>query len=202
MQTLTEIKDKHTYYQGQRDIIQAGITEKQSRVSILFDRLPSIEEAQALIQQTAKETQETLKYHVTDIVQTALDACFPGQYDFIMEFELKRGRTECRFSLEGDYNIKYNPMDSNGGGVIDIISFALRLSCWSISRTDNLIVLDEPFKFLSSNLRPLASEILKILSVKLGLQIILISHDTIMIENSDKIFEVKQNKGVSEVVVH
>jgi exonuclease SbcC len=199
MMTLEEIKTKLFEAKGKKDLLNQTLKDKEKAIELKEKRKTAIENIQALIQQTAKETQEKLKYHIEDIVNTGLDNCFPGEYDFNVSFEIKRGRTEAELFLlkEGE---KVNPMLASGGGVVDIISFALRISAWALSKTDNVIILDEPFKFLSVNLRPLAGDILKQLSKKLGLQIIMVTHDNEMINVADKIFEVKIKHGKSLVV--
>lgn len=163
--------------------------------------LEDILEAQALLQQTAKETQEALRFHIQDLVQAALDSVFPGVYTFEVEFEIKRGRTEANLRLDKDGE-KINPMDATGGGVVDIIAFALRLAAWSLSKTGNTILLDEPFRFVSSNLRPLCGEILQGLSKKLGLQIIMVTHDEEMMAVADRQFVVDQKRRQSFATQH
>jgi DNA repair exonuclease SbcCD ATPase subunit len=63
------------------------------------------------------------------------------------------------------------------------------------------IVLDEPFKHLSQDLRPKAAEMLKEISSKLGLQIIMVTHDVDLVEAADRLFLVSQRNGISKVVV-
>ncbi|ETR66913.1 MAG: chromosome segregation ATPase [Candidatus Magnetoglobus multicellularis str. Araruama] len=116
-----------------------------------------------------------------------------------IDFISKRNKTECEIYLLDDDGNRVNPLDDNGGGLSDIVSFSLRMASWAISSTDNLIVLDEPFKFLSKELRPLAGNLLKELSNKLNLQVIMVTHDQEMIDIADKIFVVKKVKGISEV---
>ena len=198
MSDLAFLKERVQQAEGARKQTQETIRISEMILKTLQDRRKNIEKAQVLIQITAKETQEKLKFHIQDIVNTALDTCFPGEYDFIVDFQLKRGRTEAELYLlkEGE---RIDPMDASGGGVVDIIAFALRLAAWSLSRTDNVIILDEPFKFLSVNLRPLAGEILKKLSEKLKIQMIMVTHDEEMVSIADKVFRVVQKKGRSIV---
>lgn len=202
MSSTTQVRQRLDQAIGRRDAVQKRLEQKRQKLTTLQARMPAIEEAQALIQLTAQETQEQLKYHIEDIVQVAIDSCFPGEYVFCAKFDMKAGRTVCRLVLEDEVGNEVNPMDANGGGLVDLISFALRLSAWTLSQTDNVIVLDEPFKFLSENLRPVAGEILRKLRKKLGLQFIMVTHDPLMVEIADKVFEVKKNKkGISQVTV-
>lgn len=192
---------------GQLEQIQSNVKSKNTEVTTLKNRLIDIEKTQVLLQTTAKETQDGLTVHLEDIVQMALDTCFPDEYKFCIEFELKRGSTVCDMYLQDttedkDSGFKIHPMQASGGGLVDIISLALRLAVWTLSKPDNVIVLDEPFKFLSDNLRPMAGGILHKMSRKLGLQIIMVTHDQILMEIADKIFKVRKSKtGVSKIIV-
>lgn len=195
---LSEIRDILQQRVGQQNTLKEQLAEAEDRVVVIQKERQHLDNVQALVQETAKETQETLKYHIEDLIQSALDACFPGKYNFVMLFEIKRGKTEAMFRLNKDGEL-LDPMESNGGGVADIISFALRLATWSISRTENVLVFDEPFKFLSKNLKPFAGQILSELSHKLDLQIIMVTHDSEMVEIADRKFEVRMKNGVSNV---
>ena len=198
---LTQAQEKILRASGVRQSAQEQLTRAVAANAAAASRAKAIEEAQALLQTVAKETQEQLVFHISDVVQAALESCFPSQYVFRFTFELKRGRTEAEIGLEKN-GIAVNPMDATGGGVVDLMSFALRIACWGISKTRNTIVLDEPFKFLSVspvNLRERAGEMLKTLSEKMGLQVIMVTHDHEMIATADRIFRVTQSAGISEV---
>lgn len=162
------------------------------------NKLQAVELAQAFIQKVARETQEQLRYQISDIVQLALDAVFPGEYEFTVNFEIKRNKTEASLSFMKDGK-EVDPMTASGGGVVDLAAFALRISAWSLGNSDNVIILDEPFRFLSKDLQPRAGEIMKQLSHRLNIQFIMVTHAKEMIEISDRVFDVSQVMGVSKV---
>lgn len=185
---------------GKRDILRSQAEQLARRIVDLKCDVPAIERAQVLLQNTASETQNQLRVHLEDIVNTGLETCFPESYTAHIDFLNKRGKIECDIYLKDYSGNRVDPLEDNGGGLADIVSFSLRMACWAIGNTDNVIILDEPFKFLSKELRPLAGNLLKDLSSKLGIQIIMVTHDEEMIAASDKVFTVRKNKdGVSEV---
>jgi DNA repair exonuclease SbcCD ATPase subunit len=165
-------------------------------------KLHQLEKAQAFLQKVAQDTQEQLKIHVEDIVQLALDAIFPDRYAFEIQFNIAYGKTtaELVFISKQSGHI-VDPMIASGGGVVDVCSFALRLACWTLSRgIDKVIILDEPFRFLSKNLQERAGMLLKELSDKLDIQIILTTHLDALIDAADKTVNVKLDKcGVSQI---
>jgi len=189
-EVLTKAEAERNYLTEHLETIQIEKTK-------LISQSDNILKAQVFFQTVAKQTQEKLQIHIEDITQAALDACFPDKYDFTVEFEIKRGKTEANLFLENGSGDAVDPMDSTGGGLIDIISYALRLAAWSLSHNDNVLLLDECFKFLSENLLPFAAELMKELTIKLKIQLILVTHRKEFVEIADKIFEVDQTKGKS-----
>jgi DNA repair exonuclease SbcCD ATPase subunit len=69
-------------------------------------------------------------------------------------------------------------MHSVGGGVVDVCSFGLRLAALML-RTPaprKLLLLDEPFKFVSEEYRPYIVDMIKAVADQMGVQIVLITH--------------------------
>jgi DNA repair exonuclease SbcCD ATPase subunit len=185
---------------GQESILVQQLGERQQAAVSHKSLLDSTEKAQVILQKVAKDTQEKLRYHIEDIVQLALDTCFPDEYEFQVNFEIKRGKTEAKMFFLKDGR-EVDPMDAAGGGVVDLAAFALRIAAWSLGNTRNVIVLDEPFRFLSKDLQPKAGEILRQLSKRLKLQVLMVTHNTDMIDISDLVFDVRLKDGVSNVTV-
>ena len=96
-------------------------------------------------------------------------------------------------------NHEVDPMEESGGGAAELSAFALRIASWTLGKTDNVIVLDEPFKAVSADIRPRAIAIMKELSDKLGVQFIMVTHDPSIVEIANKVFEVKIVKKISRV---
>jgi DNA repair exonuclease SbcCD ATPase subunit len=148
---------------------------------------------------TAQETQEQLKLHVQDLVQHAMESTFPGKYQFRVDFELKNGRTAAEIYLLDNSGRRLDPVYGNGGGLVEVVAFALRVVGWSLARTQNTILMDEPFSKVSANLRPAVIGLLRDISTRLGLQILMVTHDEDMMSNADRIFTVTQRDGQSKV---
>lgn len=188
---------------GARFQIQKRLKEASELKVKSEKKLKLIEEAQIFLQKVAQSTQEKLKFQIEDVVNLALESVFPNEYEFKIEFDVSRGKTDAELVfLDKRTGQTIDPMEASGGGVIDLTAFALRISAWALENgTDNLIILDEPFKFVSRDLQERAGEILKTLSEKMKLQIIMVTHIPEFIEVADKVFEVKKNEnGISKVI--
>jgi len=158
-------------------------------------------QATEIIQCVAQLTQKELEYHISEVVTLALQAVFPRPYKLILKFVLRRNRTEADILLEDEEGNQVSPMDATGGGVVDIASFALRIALWTLSkpRLRNTIILDEPFRFLSSDLQNKAGAMLRELSDKLKIQFIIITHEEQLLSAAEDgvIYNIVNKKGVS-----
>lgn len=187
---------------GRQKMLASKLDSMDSKIAKYKIDIVSIEKAQAFIQKIAKETQEQLRYQLCDIVQLALDTCFPNQYEFAINFEIKRGKTEAALLFKKSGN-EIDPIKSSGGGVVDLTAFALRIAVWSLGHSDNVIILDEPFKWLQpKELQLKGIQLIKQLSNRLGIQFIIISNSVNsynLEEISDKIFKIVVEKGISKI---
>lgn len=160
----------------------------------------NLERAHEILKQVGLETQQQLVYHISDVTSVALESVFEEPYKLVLDFVDKRGKTECDILFEKNGE-RVDPMLSSGGGVIDIAAFALRIASWSmkVPPTKSIIILDEPFKHLSKDLHDRASEMIKMLADKLGIQFLIVTHSNELSRYADKTFLVTQRKGISSV---
>ena len=201
MQTLQDIEQVVNRAAAQRDNLVSQIAKRDQEIQLTVTSVQAHEQVQALIQDTAKTVQEELRFHIQDLVQHALDTLLPGTYVFRVEFEVSRGKTSANLVLEKDGYPLEDILNECGGTVADIVGLALRVAVWTLARTDNCILLDEPGRHISAEFKPLFGELLKGLSEKLGIQFLVVSHDQAIIDYADRVFEVSQVDGVSRVRV-
>lgn len=201
MTSIIALRQRVERLKGSRDNAQSRQDKLTIQVKELADKILHISEARELLAVVALETQEQLRYHISEIVTLAMDAVLDEPYALEVEFVPKRNKTECElwFSRGGE---RVKPMDASGGGAVDIAAFALRVAIWSLraQRTRATIILDEPFRFLSSNLQPRAGKMLKELSTRLGIQFIMVTHSEALAESADKIIQVDMRRGKTRVV--
>lgn len=174
--SIIEYRNKLYSCKGKKSLLQTQYDEQVAIMSKKKTELISIEKAQVFIQNVARATQEQLKFHVEDTVNLALDSLFPDEYTFSIEFEVSRGKTEARlmFMKRG---CEIDILKSAGGGVVDIASLALRIAVWSLSRTEPVLILDEPIaRIQPASLQSCAWDMIKQLSRRLKLQFIIISN--------------------------
>jgi DNA repair exonuclease SbcCD ATPase subunit len=200
MTDIKNLRNKLEQSKGAKAQLETSLTNLQTQLKEKGRSLRQHEQAKEIIRTVGQKTQEQIQFHIEDIVSMALDAVFDNPYKFAVEFIQRRNKTECDLYFVRDGN-KVDPLTASGVGAVDVAAFALRIASWSMStpHSRNTIILDEPFRFLSKNYQEQASLMLKEISQKLGIQMIIISHEEALTENVDAIFQVSIKKGISDV---
>ena len=200
MSDIQLLRNKLEQAKGQLQQTQYSLTSLQRELEEKRIYLHKHEEAREIIRKVGMSTQQELQFHITDIVSLALDSVFDNPYKFSVDFVQRRNKTECDLYFVRDGN-KIDPLTASGVGAVDVASFALRIASWSMARprTRNVIILDEPFRFLSENYQEQASLMLKEISQRIGIQLIIITHELALTTNADKIFNVSIKKGISSI---
>lgn len=167
------------------------------------ERLAVIESAVKVIQSIATELQTSVKDKIVSTVQAAIDDTFPN-VKFNMELTSKRNQTELDIYVTDEEGNRQAILDGCGGGLKDVISFALRVAVWSLDKDSApVIMLDEPFKFMSEGHRNQGAELLHTLSHNLGVQFVVVSHVPEIVNNADRIYSVTKNsesRSVTKIV--
>ena len=196
---LKRMRDKYHRMNGQRLLLieqrDKCVAEKEAAESYYTNALA----ARTIVQNVAEATQNKLEYHISSLVTAALRAVFPDPYSFELRFVQRRNKTEADLVFIKNGNETDDLLNTAGGGAVDVASFALRVALWSITKSRPVLIMDEAFKFLSVDLQGKASEMLKEISDKLGLQIILVSHLPQIISAADNVIMVENIKGESKI---
>lgn len=161
------------------DLAIHQVKEEEVALENARQREVDVLQAQGIVQQIAEQVQEKAHRQIASVVTRCLKTVFgEDTYDFKIVFEKKRGKTEARltFIREGQ---EIDPTEAAGGGVVDVTSFALRLSVLLLTQPPlrRLLVLDEPMKMVSAEYIPAVRGLLLALSQELGIQMIIVTHN-------------------------
>jgi len=171
----------------------------QQSISVAESRLRAAEKARIVIQEVAKSVQQNLEFHIENIVSSSLDAVFPDPIKFVVRFESRRGKSECDLLFEENGN-EYSPLDDSSFGSVDVASCTLRLSVWCLDKNRPTMIMDEPFRHVSPDMQHKVSDMIKMVSEKLGVQILMVSHAEDINVAADRIFNVGKESGESRLV--
>ena len=177
---------------GQRDQLEREKRRAATERAESEEALEAVRMALEVVQAVAKETQEQLEYRVSELATLALSGILDNPYEVVLDFETKANNTQAHILFHRDGE-SVRPMDASGGGAVDIASLALQMTMWSIGRprTRNLMVLDEPLKWLKGKNMPVKGALmLREMSHRLGVQVLMVSHGPELIDGADNVIEV------------
>jgi len=186
---LQQISDKYDELLATRNVHKSSLTELLDNKKSNKMRMENSEMALTVVQEVAKQTQMALEFRLSNLVSTALSAVLPEPPEFVVRFEIRRNQTECDLLIK-DGEFEQRLSDCSSGGSIDVASFALRIARWSLNKNRPVFFLDEPFRNVSPDLQHKVSDMLKMISTELGIQILMVSHADDINVSADKTFKV------------
>lgn len=157
---------------------KSNVAREETELERAAKTLTRTQDAQEILQHLAQAVQQQAHERIAEVVSSCLSAVFDHPYQFRIVFERKRGRTEAQLRFQrGDLDV--DPLTASGGGMVDVAAFALRVACLMLHRPrlSKVIILDEPFRFVSSQYQEAVRTMLEELVKDLGLQIIMVTHN-------------------------
>ena len=199
-------KVKATYNQrkGAKEQLSKEKEVMQARAKLLNHKRDIFEKSTILLQKASETAREYIKNHFENIVSYALQSIYNENYQFKIKFTTLRNAINIQFFVITPENpALISPQDSRGGGVVDVISLALRIAMLEFysPRIEGPILLDESLKHLSAKHIPAAADFFKAIRDRIHRQIIFITHQRNFGEYADKIFKIEQSKGESKITL-
>lgn len=173
------------------DHAKRKVVEERAALKSAKQSAEDLASAQAIVQEVAETVQSHAHRRIASVVTRCLETVFgEDAYEFRIDFEKKRGKTEARLLFCRD-GLEIDPLTAAGGGVVDVAAFALRLVCLVLSKPPKrrLLVLDEPFRFLSRDHTPAVRQLLLSLAEEMKVQIILVTHNAAL--RAGKVVEIE-----------
>lgn len=199
---MIDIRNYFEREKGKKQALELSLSEKETELLSLKKDIRNTEETLGIVQIVAQQTQNKIKYHISELVTLALSSIYDDPYEFSVKFEIERNSTVAKliFLKNGE---EMDPMQESGGGPVDVAALALKIAGWLIQKpkSTNTFVFDEPGRFISRDLTSKFGEMIKKISKELGIQFIIITHLTDLEKAADKVFKVTQTKGISKVEV-
>ena len=183
---VNHMQGEYDYMKKECNILVTSVTQLEYENEI---SLKAIE----LLKQVQTVTRDKVKKEFEDLVSWALTFIFEEPYSFKLVFSERGNLQELNFNIEKPgFDDPYDLLDVAGGGVLDIVSFILRVVLMEISNTKGFLILDESVKHLSEDKLPRFSLLLQELSKRLKRQILFISHEHEFTQNSNfNLLEIK-----------
>ena len=193
------IDKKNKYYQdiGEKRSIENNINRLEENLKKINQESEDLILVDTLLKETADFSRLQSSKEIESIVTSCLDLVFNSKMEFKIELSQLRGKNSAEFfiiEMDEDKKYTYKIEDTRGGGVIDILSLALRIAfILKINPpVKGPIVLDEPAKHVSDDYIFNIADFIKKISEEFDKQIIIISHNehlSAIGDNSYKIYK-------------
>ena len=203
---LEEMKKIYLINKGKQDQLLERKEQKEEALAKLKESNDILEQVRILLQQTSEFAREQARHQVEWLVSSALQAVFGPDLEFKIELNEVRGRPEAEFYVVSEYGgveVKVKPQDARGGGIIDVISLALRFAIIHLFQPPigGPIILDEPAKHVSEEYIASVAQFLKNISSYFNRQVIMVTHNNYLSEMGDTSYRVELKEGKSQVTL-
>ncbi len=179
---------------GRHNLLSEQIEQSKKKLEEIAHKREIYKKSIELLTFVQQTTKEKIKEGFENLVTYALRYIYNNDYKFELKFGRRGNLQELDFNVKTpDFKEAFDPLDTSGGGVLDIISFALRVSLLELAnpKIEGFIVLDESFKHLSQNYLANAKRFLEAINKRINRQIILITHKPELVANIANTIEVK-----------
>lgn len=203
-ETLSFAKEKLMEKKAKREVLLQEKTDYEKEWYQLDQKRELMEKVRILLQQSADHARRQAKEQLETTVTRALQFVFGSSFRFEIELTEHGGNPSAEFYVVTEWDgkiIRNKPQDARGGGVVDLLSLALRIAMIESMqpRIEGPIILDEPGKHMSEDYVVPFIELIKSLGETFQRQIVMVTHNTDLTESADAAFYVRLNQGRSEV---
>ena len=183
-----------------KELLQRAYSSSEAQYEVESNKKADTEKARDVMIDVSSIAQRLTVGAIEQLVTKALQGVFGVNYSFEIESKMCRNKNEANFWVVIDGH-RHSLDGQLGGGVVDMVSFALRVVVWSIQSPDGnrVFILDEPAKFISKDKLPLFGGFLKELNELLGIQFIIITHEQELSSLGTSVVNVTKKDGVSYV---
>ena len=205
---LTQVQEHlNDFKEGlvKEDTIKAGhiaqLDEMSRECKALEETNKVLTSVLLLLEQCNIAARDFVKVEVEQLVTQGLRSIFEDDtIQFNIDFITKRNQIEAEFTLsreEDKTRIQGDILSTYGGGVVDVISISLRIIIMQLMKVKGPLILDEPGKNISAQFISAFGKFLTEVSNTFDRQIVMITHNSKLVEFANNIIEVYQTNGVS-----
>ena len=176
---ITELSSNLNNLKGQYSLLQEQIAQSTKKIIDYKQKKELYVKSVELLNYVSEVTKIKTKEGFEKIVTYALHYIYGSGYEFKLSFGRRGNLSELKFLLKTpNCEEPLDLLDSSGGGVLDVVSLAIRVVLLQLTHqnTKTYLLLDEPFKHLSVEYLSKAENFLHVINKKLNKQIILITH--------------------------
>lgn len=173
--------------------LQLLINEKQADSRVLL-------QVAEVFKNLGGESQESLMDKLQKFVTFGLQSIFGISYSFVPVVDSGGKDVAVDFYVKTE-DVQGRVVDAKGGGVAEVVSMLIQIFFMRVLRDEfsQVLILDTPMTHISNRYREKVSALLKQLSEKLNMQIVLLTNTKEFAEHADMAYEFTQRDGKTQV---
>lgn len=192
---LNELNSSLSSLTGQCSLLSEQNISSEHKLEKLTHSREVYRKSVELLNLVQLATNNKIKEGFKNIVSYALKYVYNDNYNFELDFKRRANFPELNFNIETPTcKSPFDPMDTSGGGVLNIVSLALRVAILELHKPkiEGFLVLDEPFAQINGkeNLEQ-AGKFLTAINKRIKRQIIMVTNGNALLNIADNIIEVK-----------
>lgn len=178
---------------AERNLLTQQKEAEETKIGAQLAKKKHLEEVSMLLVKTADASREAGRQRMEKVVTRALQSVFGSDFTFEIEMDESGGKPVARFLVcsigENGEVVKNEPQDSRGGGINDIVAFALQVATLVVYNEPKIqgpILLDEPGKHVSEEYVVKFGEFLEFISKTFNRQITMVTHQPHLAATANK----------------
>lgn len=190
---LQKLEQQYTKRKTEKEVLESQKQAEEAKIKDKKDLKLHLDKVSTLLVKTADEAREAGRKRMEKVVTKALQSVFGPEFSFEIELAESGGKPVANFYVtspndKGDL-IRNEPQSARGGGINDIVAFALQVATLVVYNTPKIqgaIVLDEPGKHVSEEYVVKFGEFLDFISKAFNRQIVMVTHQPHLAATADK----------------
>lgn len=204
IEELERRKTELTRLKNENALIDRQAVESEEHMVKAAEDMALSTEALQFLEEVANSRRGTMKGRIESVLTEALQLVYGDSRSVEMVYSVKNNRSHLAFEVvkQTEAGEVRRILDGTGTGlgVSDTVSVPLRLLILLGSKaSDRVCVLDECYKHVDKERIMLVVQFLKVLTDRLGMQVILLSHHEQLRPEVDAAYEVREGKESSTV---
>lgn len=183
--------------EGKRQTLRKQEEQQEKQMIQIDETIERIALKKMLLEEASEEARESGKNVLSETCTNAVQIIQGPKTRVDMELANKSGQATATLFVENEDQdgnlITTIPTEGEGGGIADIVSLATFFSLGMLAGSQNKApyFLDEPTKYVSKGKSENVAKFLTEMMAFSGKQTLLVTHDAVVAQAGDKVFEVQ-----------
>lgn len=199
---VTRALERYEQRRLSREAAVLALRTAEAEVERRTDLQATAEQVKTFFSVLAEAQRQELQQKVEALVDYGVQQVFGPTHRFKVVSELRGKSVRTEFFLV-ENGVQLSLVDGAGGGIGDVVSFLLRIVMLCLVRPAQrrVLVLDEPFKFVSTGHFQTLTTLLRELTESLDLQLIMVTHKPELLDAATTIVRVEKAGDQSRATV-